>query len=78
MYIRSRDLWPLQLHLREIINNSNVVDIGLDNQSADTIRPTARLAMSAMIMFTALPIMMVYPFLQKHFVKGVMVGSIKG
>jgi len=78
MYIRSRELWPLQLYLREIISNANVVDIGLDNQSADTIRPTARLAMSAMIIFTALPIMCVYPFLQKHFVKGVMIGSVKG
>ena len=77
LYIRSRSLWPLQLYLREIINTASVADIGLDSD-ASLVKPTANALTCAMIVFTAMPIIIVYPFVQKYFVKGIMIGAVKG
>ena len=77
IYLRKRQLFPLQLILREILiinsTDSMTVDISLDDQQAvgESIK-------YATIVVATAPILLVYPFLQKYFVKGVMVGSIKG
>lgn len=78
IYIRSEDKYPLQLVLREIllISQSAQVDggsVGLEKQIllAESIK-------FAVIIVSSLPVLIMYPFVQRHFVKGVMIGSVKG
>jgi len=75
MYIQNRDLYPLQMVLREILivnDMSNMVNVAVDiEQISDTIK-------YATVVVATLPILVLYPFLQKYFVKGVMVGAVKG
>jgi putative aldouronate transport system permease protein len=76
LYLSRETLYPLQIFLRKILlqyeANDMVLDIQLDrNDISRTIR-------YATIMISTLPIICVYPFLQKYFVKGVMIGAIKG
>lgn len=75
---KRRDLFPLQLYLREIIlqtsNNSLVVE-NSDPAAIDRFRPLVKYTT---IMISIIPMLVVYPFVQKYFVSGVMIGSIKG
>jgi putative aldouronate transport system permease protein len=76
LYMQDPGKVVLQLYLRRlVITNEGTGDallsIPVEEQPHETLK-------AAVIMFTALPILMVYPFLQKYFVKGVMVGSLKG
>lgn len=75
MYLQDRALYPLQLVLREILianDMSNMVNVAADvEQISDTIK-------YAVVVVATLPILVLYPFLQKYFVKGVMVGAVKG
>ena len=72
MYITDRSLFPLQVVVREILM---MTQQPLEN--AEDMVPTVTMQMSAVI-FASLPIIAVYPFLQKHFTKGMLLGSIKG
>jgi putative aldouronate transport system permease protein len=77
IYLRNSDKFPLQLVVRNILNlasNSAMTAGG----GADEIAQLADLIKYALIVVTATPILVLYPFLQKYFVKGVMVGAIKG
>lgn len=77
IYIRSEHLFPLQLKLRSMVQNSGF-DSGFDSNMFDTdVLQTPEMIKAGAIIFTTLPILLVYPFLQKHFVKGAMLGSIK-
>lgn len=77
IYIRREELYPLQLVLREIllISQSDAVDssVGLEDKIllAESIK-------YVVIIVSSLPVLIMYPFVQRHFVKGVMIGSIKG
>lgn len=75
LYINDNRLWPIQVLLREIVilAQSSIGDTSID--SADIQPLTIRMAV---IVFATVPILLVYPFLQKHFAKGVMLGSVKG
>jgi putative aldouronate transport system permease protein len=75
IFLRNRDLYPLQLVLREILiqNDTNSMTVG-DQGDLDMVSQTIRYAV---IMVATLPILALYPFLQKYFVKGVMIGAIK-
>ncbi len=75
IYIRNNKLWPMQTVLRQILQTGQ-----LDNMLyRDAKRSVATETLQyAMIVVTVLPILFVYPFIQKYFVKGVMVGSLKG
>ncbi|MEK3720734.1 carbohydrate ABC transporter permease [Paenibacillus sp. FSL H8-0034] len=76
IYINSQDLKPLQLFLYEMIVNS---DTNLKEMSSDEMMNiTSEGVKAATIVVSALPIMVVYPFLQKYFVKGLTLGSVKG
>lgn len=79
LYLYKRNLYPLQLFLREILV-MNQIDIELinDPELAAARQGLADLLKYAMIMVSTVPILLVYPFVQKHFVKGVMIGSLKG
>ncbi|MDF2926724.1 MAG: sugar transporter permease [Paenibacillaceae bacterium] len=77
IYLRERSLFPLQLILREIlIQNSTTYMSG--NAATEDIEAVSESIKYATIIVSTLPILVVYPFLQKYFVKGVMVGSVKG
>ncbi|WP_445667420.1 carbohydrate ABC transporter permease [Paenibacillus sp. FSL H8-0034] len=77
LYLRDRDLYPLQLILREILIQ-NSTEYMTNQSSAGEIESVGESIKYATIMVATLPILFVYPFMQKYFVKGVMIGSIKG
>ncbi|MFC0334653.1 carbohydrate ABC transporter permease [Paenibacillus sepulcri] len=78
LYMTEKNMWQLQLVLNDLISNTSAaagqsgLSIGFQNQvNVFTIRMAA-------IMVSTIPILIVYPFLQKHFVKGALIGSVKG
>lgn len=75
MYINDNHKWPVQVLLREIVilAQSRIGDTGFEETEIQPL--TIRMAV---IVFATVPILIVYPFLQKHFAKGVMLGSVKG
>lgn len=79
IYLNNRELYPLTIFLREIlladqIDPSTVTDPELQMQ----IAKMAGVIKYALIVVSMTPVMLIYPFVQKHFVKGVMIGSVKG
>ena len=80
IYLQDRDLWPLQLVLKDLITSQQgaaMLAAGDSASSAATLLLT-RVVKYAVIVVGTLPIFCIYPFVQKYFVKGVMIGSIKG
>jgi putative aldouronate transport system permease protein len=76
VYIRSRDLYPLQLVLREILITSNVESMTTGVSSGDAFQVGQTIKYATIVVAT-LPIVVIYPFLQKYFVKGALIGAIK-
>ncbi|MEV8438051.1 carbohydrate ABC transporter permease [Actinosynnema sp. NPDC051121] len=81
LYLNSNDKWPLQMVLRtyvlqgQSIPGASAVDSTLDHTGG----PIASLAIKmAVIVLALVPVLVIYPFVQKHFTKGVIVGAIKG
>ena len=74
IYIRDSHLWPMQTLLRQILM-ANQYEMLFDDGGRSV---ASEMMKDAMIVITAMPIICVYPFLQKYFVKGVLVGSVKG
>ena len=70
--------WPLQVLLRELIIMANGSAGDMANMADDFVQPPEQSVKMAVIVVSTVPIMCVYPFLQKYFVKGVMVGALKG
>lgn len=78
VYIRTEELKPLQLVVRNIlITNQAMAGTG-DGLAAQEARRLSELMKYAVIIVTTVPIMCVYPFVQKYFSQGVMIGAIKG
>jgi len=77
LYLRARTKFPLQLVLREILI-SNSVSSMTSGLPADTSAPIGESIKYATMMVATIPVLLIYPMLQKYFVKGVMVGAIKG
>lgn len=77
IYLQDRNLWPLQLVLREIVLQSTENSIVADASGEDVniYRPLIKYAT---IMVSVIPMMIIYPFVQKYFVSGVMIGAVKG
>ncbi|TVR57362.1 MAG: carbohydrate ABC transporter permease [Spirochaetaceae bacterium] len=78
VFIRSRGLYPLALVLREILVMGSVSDMMGGAITASDSEQIADSIKYATAMVATIPILCVYPFLQKYFVKGVMIGSLKG
>lgn len=76
IYIQSRDLYPLQLVLREILITSNVESMTTSVSSGDTFE-IGQTIKYATIVIATVPILVIYPFLQRYFVKGALLGAIK-
>ena len=79
IYLNDKELYPLTIYLKEIlmasqIDPSTVADPALQNQ----IARMAAVIKYALIVVSMIPILILYPFIQKYFVKGVMIGSVKG
>ncbi len=78
-YIQTKALQPLQLRLYNIIKGSTAVDVtaieGNANSNAQNVSESIE---SATIIFATLPILVVYPFVQRYFVSGVTIGAVKG
>ena len=77
VYLRNRQMIPLQLVLREILI-SNSVSSMTTGLPADTSAPIGESIKYATMMVATIPVLVIYPLLQKYFVKGVMIGAIKG
>ncbi len=79
LYLNDPKLFNLQLVLRNIISNINLL-----NEKNESMTEAAKAAAFsevlryAVLVFASLPIMLVYPFVQKYFIKGIMVGTLKG
>lgn len=79
IYLSKQNQYPLQMVLREILLSSQSVQA--DVTDVDAIQEMQRIAATikyGVIVVASLPMLMLYPFIQKYFVKGVMIGSVKG
>ena len=76
IYVKNRDLFPLQILLREIVLQNSTQSL-IDNNEPDQLNLMKQLVKYAVIMVSIVPMMLVYPFVQRYFVTGIMVGSIK-
>jgi putative aldouronate transport system permease protein len=77
IYLKTDKLYPLQLILRSIIiqnNSGGVADVGLQVQR----QQLTELLKYSLIVVATLPVLLIYPFVQRYFVQGILVGSIKG
>jgi multiple sugar transport system permease protein/putative aldouronate transport system permease protein len=79
LYLTSKDLFPLQIVLRDILI-ANSIDAGaiVDPELMAAKQGLADLLKYSLIIVASLPVMTIYPFIQKYFIQGVMIGSIKG
>ena len=75
LYLTDRRKWPLQLVLRDILIQSEMSDAGASGHYADRMSHGLKMAT---IIVAVVPIACIYPFLQKYFSKGVLIGAVKG
>ncbi|RKN73031.1 carbohydrate ABC transporter permease [Paenibacillus ginsengarvi] len=76
MFINDQHKWPLQVILQNMLVDPSTSNANVADFRANRKLPSETLKMAAVVIATV-PIMLVYPFLQKHFAKGAMVGSVK-
>lgn len=79
LYIRSENLQPLQLYLRKVLTANNMqslMEMGADEAARQAMR--AETIKYSVIVVSSIPMLIIYPFVQRFFVKGVMIGAIKG
>ncbi len=75
MYMKNKDYYPLQLLLYNILNNINSVEVATqEGFSAPGLSESLK---AAIVMFSTVPILCIYPFLQKYFIHGVTLGAVK-
>lgn len=84
LYIRDKAFYPLQLVLKNILMSNEMAMGAMENADADTIAYLVRRAEMAqgmkyaIIFIASAPLLIAYPFIQKYFTKGVMIGAVKG
>lgn len=77
LYMNRKEMWTMQYTLRQLIDSATVTDIATVGTAMDNIPPAETVRMATVVVATV-PILCIYPFLQKYFVKGMLVGSVKG
>ncbi|SHI31455.1 carbohydrate ABC transporter permease [Pseudobutyrivibrio xylanivorans] len=75
MYMKNKDFYPLQLLLYNILNNMNSVEVA--TQEGFSTPGLSESLKAAIVMFSTIPILCIYPFLQKYFIHGVTLGAVK-
>ena len=80
LYLRTKTRLPLTMFLRDILvlNQMTGLDAGLDMEQMARAEERAQIMKYSLIIVGSLPMMVIYPFVQKYFVKGVMIGAVKG
>lgn len=79
LYLSDQKLYPLQIILREILlANSISADLVMDEETMAARQGMADLLKFSLIIVSSLPVLVLYPFLKKYFLKGVMIGALKG
>ncbi len=81
IFLSDRQLFPLQLILREILVMNEMSAMLMDGENMEAVAAQARIAEMikyTVIIVSALPLLVAYPFVQKFFIKGVLIGSLKG
>lgn len=79
LYLSDKQLYPLQIFLRDILISTQISsELAEDPELAEKLRTAQMTLKYAMIVVSTAPLFAMYPFVQKHFVKGVMIGSVKG
>ena len=76
LYLHNADMWPLQFVLRQLVIVSS--GIGGDSGAVEGVIPPAQTLQMAVIVIATVPMLLVYPFVQRYFVKGSLMGSVKG
>lgn len=76
LYINDNAKWPLQLVLRTYVVNGT--ELGQQDLGAASVLPPQPAIQMAILVVSIVPILLVYPFLQRHFAKGVLTGAVKG
>ncbi len=79
-YITDSNKWPLQLVLKTITDGlkANASEVGASSLVAMETQKAEQLTRYSVVIISSIPVFLLYPFIQKYFVKGVMVGSVKG
>lgn len=79
IYVTNMKLYPLQVILRDILISGQSVDpSSMDPDALEIMKQIARTIKYGVMIVSSLPVLIMYPFVQKYFVKGVMIGSVKG
>ena len=78
VYLRSSEKYPLQLIMRNILINNQMAASSMTGSAAAEMNRNANLIKYGAIVVSSLPIMCMYPFVQKYFNQGVMIGAVKG
>lgn len=78
MYLNDKDLYPLQIFLKNILVSNQVEADMIVDEQVQAIEGIAEVLKYSLIVVAVVPVMIIYPFVQKHFVKGVMIGAVKG
>ena len=78
IYLQDYHRYPLQLILRDILLAQQVSESVEDAETAREMQRIADLMRYALIVIASIPVLALYPFLQRYFVKGVMIGALKG
>ena len=80
IYLKDKSRFPLQIILRNILIENRMDDSNMmvDVEAMARKQGLAELLKYSLIVIGSLPMMILYPFVQKHFVKGVMIGALKG
>ncbi|XID90358.1 carbohydrate ABC transporter permease [Paenibacillaceae bacterium WGS1546] len=76
LYLQTKEKWPVALYLKQVIDNAiSPTEIGATSEQTSQIAASVK---STAMVLTSLPIICIYPFVQRYFVQGMMIGSVKG
>ena len=78
LYLNSMDKMPLQVVIWKMVIDSDIASMTTTSSSSSETLLTESNIKYAVVIISVLPMLLIYPFLQKYFVKGVMIGSVKG